>query len=78
MILYKEYEIGKDKKIKLYNTDSSARLEPETFEEYTIRRKFNKMVEKAKLKGNQWWDSRRWGNYTKEKHEQLMINNLNK
>lgn len=70
VILYQEYTVG-ERKIKLYNTNRAERLEEETQEEYQIRQKLNKMIEKGKLKGGLWWDSSRWGTQTEAKLKHL-------
>lgn len=60
----------------LYNTDAAYRLEEETFEEYKVRRKFNKQVENLKLSGKLVWESKRFGTISKEKQE--MLNKIRK
>jgi len=76
IVQYQEYKISEEKTIKLYNTNSRTRLEEETYEEYKIRQHFNKVVEKARLKGGLWWDSRRWGSFSQAKLNEIIAEKL--
>ncbi len=48
------------------------RLENETREEYKNRRKVCKMFEKAKLKGQLYWDSSQRGTYIKKDADKII------
>jgi len=56
---------------KLFNTDRPERLEEESFKEYKIRRRFLNQIKKQSLKGEQIWNSKRFGMYTEAKAKLL-------
>ena len=45
------------------------RKEEEPFEEYQLKRKLSQFVEKQKLKGRLFWDSKKLGTYEKSQEE---------
>ena len=55
-VVYKEYTLD-DKLIRVFASDSSKRLEFETYEEYRFRRDVNNYLAKIRKRGVTFWPS---------------------
>ena len=61
-----------DIKLRLFENDSNARLDFETFDEYKIRRQYMNEFSKQKKKGQMAWPSGQYGTVTRERAIEVM------